>query len=307
MRMYAAALCLSVVAIAAYGESFLKAASFPKTFDDVSFVDRLEITRSGYEPWESEYDSNGNCISGCPYPGITIEDDLDMMQRHTDRIVAQLQAQGLIPTETPQPSAPTPTTPSTPTVPTTPTTPQPTTPTPTTPTVPQPTIPTQPTQPVTPSPTPSPSPAPAPRCNPYQPEINSTNAIPLGEPVVGHPRITSPFGDRIHPVTGVRTPHRGVDLGVPRGTNVFTPASGTVTNVWTDSNCGRGIVITHANGYATTYCHLEEQLVKPGEIVTAGCLIGRSGNTGRSTGPHLHYGIKQNGTYINPIKLMGRN
>lgn len=272
---------LSAVISHGAGASFLKNASFPTTFEDLSFTTRMEVERAGYEDWEPEYDASGHCIRGCAYRGMKIEDDLAMMERQTNSALNALQAAGIaLPTAGGNVNVPTAATPAQPVQ---------YVPAPTTPNVSAPSAATAP-----------------PRCTPNNPAIAVNQKYPIGEPVTGTPRISSPFGDRIHPVTGIRTPHRGVDLAVPTGTNVFSPADGTVASVWTDDTCGRGVRITHTGGFETTYCHLSQQLVKSGDAVAAGCRIGQSGNTGRSTGPHLHYGIKQNGTYINPNKFMGR-
>ena len=124
---------------------------------------------------------------------------------------------------------------------------------------------------------------------------------------MGRPRITSPYGTRTHPVTGqTQSFHRAVDFAASVGTTVFTPASGTVARVWTDTSCGNGLRITHADGYETVYCHLSQVLVAQGEPVQAGCAVAKTGNTGRTTGPHLHYGIKHNGNYIDPTGMLGR-
>ena len=80
----------------------------------------------------------------------------------------------------------------------------------------------------------------------------------------------------------------------------------TVAAVWTDATCGNGLRITHSDGYETVYCHLSQSLVKQGEHVDAGCSVAKTGNSGRTTGPHLHYGIKYNGQYIDPTKMVGR-
>lgn len=258
--------------------------SFPATFAELPFTTRMEIERAGYEDWEPEYDASGRCVRGCAYHGMRIEDDLEMMRRQTENAISAATAAGVqfLPTTIPAPATITPTH-----------------------------VPVAPSMPQLPSGgTASTSGVPLTNvgaaCNPNNPDIKPGQKYPIGEPVIGRPRISSPFGDRIHPVTKIRTPHRGVDLAVPTGTNVFSPADGTVASVWTDDTCGRGIRISHTDGFETVYCHLSQQLVSIGDTVSAGCQIGNSGNTGRSTGPHLHYGIKQNGTYINPNKFMGR-
>ena len=130
--------------------------------------------------------------------------------------------------------------------------------------------------------------------------------IPLSEPVSGEPRISSPFGERIHPVTGKRDLHKGVDYAVPAGTKVHTPADGTVASVWRDNSCGNGLKISHGMGYETVYCHLQSASVAQGDKGSQNTVVAVSGNTGRSTGAHLHYAIKKDGKYINPSELTGR-
>lgn len=147
----------------------------------------------------------------------------------------------------------------------------------------------------------------APQCTPHHPQILAGQTIPVGEPLIGQPRITTPYGERIHPVTGQPQLHKAVDLSAPVGTDVFAPASGTVAAAWTDASCGMGLRITHSHGYETIYCHLSDNtLVKPGQTVTAGCRVAKTGNTGRSTGPHLHYGIKKDGDFIDPTRFLNR-
>lgn len=267
--------------------SLLSVQKFPKTFNDLSFVERTAVLAAGYEPWESEYDASGRCISGCAYPGITIEDELSAMRRQTERAVRELQDEGLLP----QPEQPQ--------KPELPQRPEP-------PVLPEPPQRLEPPQRPEPPVLPEPPQRPEPQCSPRQSEIRFNQGVPIGEPLVGRPRITSPFGERIHPITKKRQTHKGIDFAVPSGTDVFSPAMGTVVDAWTDNTCGVALKIKHDNGYETVYCHLSRQLVRRGDNVGAGCRIALSGNTGRSTGPHLHYGVKKDGTYIDPAKLIGR-
>lgn len=118
-------------------------------------------------------------------------------------------------------------------------------------------------------------------------------------------RVTSPFNPRRrHPVTGRIAPHKGVDFGMPRGTPVIAPGDGTVERVSYQANgAGRYIVIRHGREYQTVYMHLSKALVKPGQTVKKGQRIALSGNTGRSTGPHLHYEFHVNGVAVNPMKV----
>lgn len=118
-------------------------------------------------------------------------------------------------------------------------------------------------------------------------------------------RLTSRFGYRRHPVTGFSAAHRGIDLGAPRGTIVRSTADGRVINTGYDRVRGRYIIISHGNRYKTHYYHLSgiKNGIGRGKWVGQGKVIGYVGNTGRSTGPHLHYGLQRSGQYINPLRL----
>ena len=251
--------------IARATNSFLTAQSFPKTFQDLTFQQRVQVIAEGYEPWETEYDASGHCISGCAYSEITLDKELDKLQRQTqyaNRHLEQIQQQQIQQKQ-------------------------------------------QITQPqeqhlvqqqyVLPQ-------------NPDAENVGVSYmySVPVGMPVRGNPRISSPFGARIHPVTGNRQIHKGVDFAVVAGTDVYAPAAGTVTKVWQDNTCGNGIKIKHDMGYETVYCHLSQQLVKQGDVIKPGYIIAKSGNSGRSTGAHLHYAIKYNDEYIDPIKFINQ-
>ena len=123
-------------------------------------------------------------------------------------------------------------------------------------------------------------------------------AWPLPEAV----RITSPFGVREDPVLGVRRLHAGVDLGTPVGTEVRAVAAGVVRRASSDGVNGRILVLDHGRGVTTIYCHNDELLVGDGERVARGQVISRSGNTGRSTGPHLHYQLDLAGQAVDPLR-----
>jgi murein DD-endopeptidase MepM/ murein hydrolase activator NlpD len=112
--------------------------------------------------------------------------------------------------------------------------------------------------------------------------------------------ITSEFGWREDPFTSGRVMHAGIDLAAPEGTQVVAPASGTVVYAGEDGGYGRMITIDHGRGITTNYGHLSRVLVKVGDTVSRGQHIGAVGNTGRSTGPHLHYEVRQNGIPISP-------
>ena len=124
-------------------------------------------------------------------------------------------------------------------------------------------------------------------------------------PVAG--KILSGFGMRIHPITKKQKMHNGVDIASPLGTIVVSPADGKVTDVWNDTVFGGGlsIRIKHFNGYSTGYCHLSTQLVKIGQLVKEGEQIAKVGSTGASTGPHLHFAVRNaEGVNIDPKSVI---
>ncbi len=138
----------------------------------------------------------------------------------------------------------------------------------------------------------------------YTPDGQGLDAAFNRYPFKGSYRISSPFNlKRRHPITGRISPHKGTDFAMPSGTPVLAPADGRVTKVVTHPLAGKYIVITHDNGYQTRYLHLSKQEVRPGERVSMGQEIAKSGNTGRSTGPHLHYEIITNGSQVNAMRV----
>jgi len=119
-------------------------------------------------------------------------------------------------------------------------------------------------------------------------------------------KITSKFGYRTDPKTGKQNAfHNGIDLSVPIGTPIKSPMDGVVSLVNSGGDGGNQIVIRHTNGYFTGYAHLSKQLVKKGDTVKRGDVIGLSGNTGKSTAPHLHLTMTDpSGAKIDPQKLI---
>ncbi|MHC1781031.1 MAG: M23 family metallopeptidase [Bacteroidales bacterium] len=112
-------------------------------------------------------------------------------------------------------------------------------------------------------------------------------------------RISSPFGERIHPVTRIKSFHNGVDIATPVGTPVYTPVDAFVAQVYDHELGGKSIILKDINsGDRYGFCHLSEQLVKPGDRIQKGTIIAKSGNTGRSTGPHLHFSYATGGQWI---------
>ncbi|UYG00802.1 peptidoglycan DD-metalloendopeptidase family protein [Halomonas sp. GD1P12] len=123
-------------------------------------------------------------------------------------------------------------------------------------------------------------------------------------PFDGSYRLSSNFNpQRRHPVTGRISPHNGTDFAMPIGTSVVAPADGRVERVANHAAAGRYVVIRHDNGYRTRYLHLSKPLVSVGERVTMGERIALSGNTGRSTGPHLHYEVIVNNSPVNAMTV----
>ncbi len=117
-------------------------------------------------------------------------------------------------------------------------------------------------------------------------------------------RLSSGFGARSAPTKGASTNHKGVDWATPIGTTVVASNAGTVVHAGWASGYGYAVYINHADGRQTRYGHLSKVLVKVGQTVSQGERIALSGNTGRSTGPHVHFEIRINGTAVNPLKYL---
>ena len=113
-------------------------------------------------------------------------------------------------------------------------------------------------------------------------------------------RVTSPFGWRYHPIDGDWRMHNGVDLGAASGTPIIATRSGKVTTATYGSSGGYYVTIDHQDGYQSMYLHMTHYVVKAGDYVRAGEIIGYVGSTGASTGPHLHFAILYNWQYVNP-------
>lgn len=122
---------------------------------------------------------------------------------------------------------------------------------------------------------------------------------------LNRPRITSRFGRRFHPVLKRWKRHNGVDYGAPTGTPVRAMADGVVTHAGWKGAMGKTVAIKHPNGYHTYYAHLSgiAPKIKRGVRVTRRSFVGRVGSTGRSTGPHLHYGLKHKNRWVDPLKV----
>ncbi|MCL2840133.1 MAG: M23 family metallopeptidase [Defluviitaleaceae bacterium] len=133
------------------------------------------------------------------------------------------------------------------------------------------------------------------------PEYFYNDELPLWiNPVTG--RISSPAGMRDNPITGLREFHDGVDIAIPTGTPIVAPKDGTVVAAGFSPSFGYFMRIAHDNSlYTTFYAHLSRPWAVIGDIVTQGTLIAYSGNTGMSTGPHLHFSIFYDGQFIDPM------
>jgi murein DD-endopeptidase MepM/ murein hydrolase activator NlpD len=116
--------------------------------------------------------------------------------------------------------------------------------------------------------------------------------------------VTSDFGQRLDPYTADRVSHAGMDIAAPHGKEVNAPSDGTVVFAGLEGGYGNVIVIDHGYGIKTRYGHLSKMLVKAGDRVKRGSPIANVGNTGRSTGPHLHYEVRVNGIPQNPRKFI---
>ena len=114
------------------------------------------------------------------------------------------------------------------------------------------------------------------------------------------------FGWRKDPFSGKRQFHRGIDIVNHRGTPIQATADGVVSRAVRVADLGKTVDISHGGGYVTRYAHLSEILVRPGQRIERGQLIGKMGSTGRSTGDHLHYEVFRDGRRVNPWRYLGR-
>jgi murein DD-endopeptidase MepM/ murein hydrolase activator NlpD len=132
--------------------------------------------------------------------------------------------------------------------------------------------------------------------------METIRALPLGRPV--HATITSRFGPRKDPVNSKRGFHEGIDLKAPLGEKIYATAAGVVVKAGRNGSYGKYVEIDHQNGYRTGFGHMKKFFVSEGERVKRGQLIGQVGNTGRSTGAHLHYEVRYKEKPVNPLKFM---
>ena len=127
------------------------------------------------------------------------------------------------------------------------------------------------------------------------------SSIPAIRPLKGIHHITSGFGRRYHPILKTLRQHTGIDITAPKGTPVYATGDGIVSSETGGSGYGICVIINHGYSYQTLYAHLTKKIVKPGQKVKRGQIIGYVGSTGLSVGPHLHYEVIKNGNYVNPV------
>jgi murein DD-endopeptidase MepM/ murein hydrolase activator NlpD len=127
--------------------------------------------------------------------------------------------------------------------------------------------------------------------------------IPAIQPIANKDlrRIASGFGMRIHPIHKTRKKHEGIDFTAPRGTDIYSTGNGVVTKAGRMMGYGNVVVVTHGFGYKSLYAHMRSFDVRIGQKVNRGEVLGKVGNTGLSTAPHLHYEIMKDGIKIDPI------
>ncbi|OJV65985.1 MAG: hypothetical protein BGO41_08610 [Clostridiales bacterium 38-18] len=126
-------------------------------------------------------------------------------------------------------------------------------------------------------------------------------------PVPGKYSISSYFGNRLHPISKEYTMHTGIDIESPRKTPFVAAQTGTVVFANWFAGYGKAIIIDHGGGYTTLYGHLDVISVSVGDVVKKGEVIGQTGNTGYSTGPHLHFEVRMNGEYVDPLTYVKGN
>ena len=122
-------------------------------------------------------------------------------------------------------------------------------------------------------------------------------------PIAGPGRISSRFGPRRHPILGVAHTHAGIDLSVPVGTPVLAAQDGVVVSTGEGPASGRFVILDHGGGLSSRYYHLDAAVVRRGDRLVQGETLGRSGRTGRATGPHLHFEVRLRGRVLDPEPL----
>lgn len=133
---------------------------------------------------------------------------------------------------------------------------------------------------------------------------SATPAAPMHMPVQG--QITSPFGERDNPMGEGTEFHPGIDIAAEMGTPIEAAMGGQVVGVSRDGGYGNLVTVDDGNGLTTRYAHCSQIFAKVGETVLPGDVLGTVGMTGRATGPHLHFEVRQNDTPVDPLPYLGR-
>jgi murein DD-endopeptidase MepM/ murein hydrolase activator NlpD len=128
-------------------------------------------------------------------------------------------------------------------------------------------------------------------------------ALPLWRPIA-NAAVTSGFGARLDPFLGRPAMHTGIDFRAAAGYPIRATAGGTVVTAEYTGGYGNMVEVDHGNGLTTRYAHLSRIVVKPGDVVAKGAIVGRAGSTGRSTGPHVHYEVRVDGAPIDPMRYI---
>lgn len=139
-------------------------------------------------------------------------------------------------------------------------------------------------------------------------QVNLKEQLYLSTPSIypAYGRISDPYGWRIHPITKVRSFHYGLDFGNVKGSPIYATADGVVQKVNKNEYLGKFLTLSHNFGYQTRYGHLKKVLVKQGETVKRGQIIAEMGDSGRSTGSHLHYEVIRYGKHRNPYDYLNK-
>ncbi|MBS9720540.1 M23 family metallopeptidase [Tianweitania sp. BSSL-BM11] len=132
---------------------------------------------------------------------------------------------------------------------------------------------------------------------------DQARSLPVANPAPGRP-VSSSFGVRRDPIIGTAALHSGMDFRTGTGTPIRATASGTVVSAGWSGGYGRMVEVEHGQGFTTRYAHMSEILVVPGEKIERGMIVGKTGSSGRSTGPHLHYEVRKNGTALDPLRFI---
>ena len=127
----------------------------------------------------------------------------------------------------------------------------------------------------------------------------------FAHPCPNYTRVSDPYGMRMHPTLGVEMMHNGIDFAAPAGSSIYAAADGEVIAADYSASMGNYVMIDHGSDIITIYMHASKLLVSKGQEVSKGDKIALVGSTGRSTGSHLHFGVRENGSYINPSKYLG--